>query len=371
MISQRYGGLKILLHPEKIKSFLEEIITAPIYVRVKPTNKCNHNCSFCSYDPKKGDLRVRDEMKNRTDEISREKMLEIISDFKDIGVKAVTYSGGGEPLVYPHINEIMKKTLENGINLSIISNGQRLNKESAEILSNANWVRISSNTDNARLFQKVRGISEKYFLELEENIKSFAKIKNQKCELGINFVVEDKNFDRVYSSIKYFKDLGVNHVKITPMWIDNFFNYHNPMKQAVLDQIIKAKSSLEDNDFSIYSTYEVDFSSSSVSERDYNRCYMMQTVPVVAANSKVYFCHDKAYSSGGLLGSIKDISFKDLWFSDESKEIFRNFNPSESCKHHCANDSKNKLLNKITSQDKEYSLILSALSCYGNDVNFI
>lgn len=356
-IKKRYGNLKILLHPEKIKSFLNEVITSPIYIRIKPTNRCNHRCEFCSYDPATGDLNVRDEL-NRADEIPREKMFETLSDLRDIGVKAVTYSGGGEPLIYPHIGETMRKTLDYGINLSIITNGQKLNEGRAEILSQANWVRISSDASNAKSLSEIRKIPEEWFYELTENIEHFAKIKNPQCELGINFVVHKKNADQVYASVKHFKNLGCNHIKITPMWISNFKEYHAPLNDSVLEQIARSQKDFQDETFNVYDTYKGDFSGASVSERNYNRCYVMQTTPVIAANCKVYFCHDKAYASDGVLGSIKDQSFKDLWFSKKSAEIFKNFNPQEKCRHHCANDSKNDLINKI-------------IDCYGDDVNFI
>ncbi len=356
MTSKRYGGLKIIWHPDKLKSFLEGKITAPIYVRVKPTNRCNHHCSFCSYDPVEGDIAIRNET-NRRDELPREKMLEILSDFKDIGVKAVTYSGGGEPLIYPHIEEAMRKTLEYWINLSVITNGQKLNGERADILKNANWVRISSDASDAESFSAIRKVPETWFDELTENIRNFAKIKNKKCELGINFVVHKKNAEQVYKSACHFKELGVDHIKITPMWISNFKEYHESTKDSVLKQIARARE-LADGNFTVHDTYENDFSLSSVSERKYSRCYIMQTIPVIGANSKVYFCHDKAYASDGVLGSIKDKSFKELWFSKEAAEIFQHFNPRVSCRHHCANDAKNVLVNE-------------ALNCYGDDINFI
>ncbi len=369
-IKQRYGNLKLLLHPEKLKSFLEDKITSPIYIRIKPTNKCNHNCEFCSYNPVTGDLAVRDEL-NRTDEIPREKMLEILDDLKDIGVKAITYSGGGEPLIYPHISEIMQKTLDCGINLSIITNGQELNGKKAELLSHANWVRISSDASDAESFSKIRKVPKDYFYKLASNIENFAKIKNPKCELGINFVVHKNNSNQVYRSVEHFKDLGCNHVKITPMWISNFREYHESISESVLEQTVKAREDFQDENFNVYDTYKGDFSGTSVSERNYNRCYIMQTVPVIAANRKVYFCHDKAYASDGILGSIKDKSFKDLWFSKEAAEIFRKFDPKEKCRHHCANDSKNTLINGLVDREPEYSLILAALDCYGGDVDFV
>ena len=356
-IKKRYGNLKLLWHQEKLNSFLQERIIPPIYIRIKPTNRCNHHCEFCSYDPTTGDLNVRDEL-NRTDEIPREKMSEILADLKEMSVKAVTYSGGGEPLIYPHIEETMQRTLDYGINLSIITNGQGLSGQKARILSQAHWVRVSSDASDALSFSKIRGVPEDWFPLLTENIGNFAKIKNSECELCINFVVHKNNFDQVYRSIEHFKNLGCNHVKITPMWVSNFREYHEPIKQSVLEQIAKARGDFQDENFNVFDTYQGDFSGASVSERGYNRCYVMQTVPVIAANCNVYFCHYKAYASNGILGSIKERSFKDLWFSEEAAEIFRKFDPSEHCRHNCANDSKNILVN-------------SALDSYGRDVNFI
>lgn len=357
MIKKRYGNLKIVWHLDKLKSFKNHKITSPIYIRLKPTNICNHNCSFCSYSPSTGDLSVRNEL-NRVDEIPYEKIMEILKNFKDMGIKAVTFSGGGEPLIYPYIEEAMEKILEYGINLSIITNGQKLNGKKAEILANANWVRISSDASDSKSFSEIRKVPESYFYELTENIRNFAKIKKPGCELGINFVVHKRNADQVYRSVKHFKELGVNHIKITPMWISNFREYHKPINKSVINQIRRAKIDFADETFEVYDTYENDFSLSSVAERKYKRCYVMQITPVIGANCKVYFCHDKAYSKNGTLGSIKDKSFRELWFSDEAKEIFANFNPLIKCNHHCANDFKNKLIN-------------DALSCYGEDVNFI
>jgi MoaA/NifB/PqqE/SkfB family radical SAM enzyme len=358
MITQRYGGLKIFWHDKKMKSFLEEKITAPLHVRVKPTNRCNHKCAFCSYDPQTGDIGVRNEA-NRTDELPKEKIHEILEDFREIGVKAITFSGGGEPLIYPHIKTAMEKTLNYGINLAIITNGQKLNGRRADILANANWVRISSDASDANVFSKSRKVPNADFDELTDNIRNFAKIKNPKCELGINYVVHHLNADQVYRSVKHFKDLGVNHIKICPQWVTNFIEYHSPIKDSVIEQIGKAKSELEEiGRFEVYDTYANDFSLSSVPERKYDRCYVMQFNPVIGANSKVYFCHDKAYSTSGILGSIKDQRFKDLWFSEEARQKFLKFNPKESCPHHCTNDSKN-------------IRVMSALDCYGDDVNFV
>jgi MoaA/NifB/PqqE/SkfB family radical SAM enzyme len=325
-------------------------------VRIKPTNKCNHRCFYCSYDPEFE--YVLSERLKRNDEIPKEKMMEILSDFKEIGVKAITYSGGGEPLVYPYISEAMQKTLDSGIDLSMITNGQLLEGKKAEILYNAKWVRVSSDSPDKETFLAIRRVPEHFFNQLIRNLENFGKRKNDECEFGINFVVNHKNYEKVYESIKLFKELGANHVKVTPLYTPRGFEeYHASFKGKVIEQLQKAQSDFQNDSFDLYNTYENDFVLSSVNGRRYDKCPMMQVTPVIGADSFVYFCHDKAYSSDGILGSLKEKSFKELWFSKESAEKFREFNPKISCRHHCTADARNILINDL-------------ISCYGNHLNF-
>ena len=357
VVKQPYGSLKIVWHPEKLNSFLKGKVSSPLYVRIKPTNRCDHSCFWCSYDPNAGNI-LSEEI-NRTDEIPNEKMMEILSDFKEMGVKAITYSGGGEPLVYPHIIKTLEKTLDNNIDLSIITNGQRLSERRAELLAKSKWVRISADYCDPETFMKSRRIVEKSFYKLQENIKKFAKIKDPECELGINFIIHHINKDKVYESAKFFKDLGVNHVRYTPRWMEEGWEeYHQPFKENVIEQIKLAQQELPNERFKVYDTYENDFNKPQITKRSYSKCAIMQIVPVIAADSCVYFCHDKTYTAGGRLGPIKDRSFKELWFSKEAKEKFDNFDAKAECAQHCVYDEKNSFINQV-------------LDSYGGHVNFI
>ena len=63
---------------------------------------------------------------NERDVMPKAKALELIEDLATMGTKAVTFSGGGEPLLHKDIVEIMTKTVSSGLDLSIITNGQLL-----------------------------------------------------------------------------------------------------------------------------------------------------------------------------------------------------------------------------------------------------
>ena len=337
-----YNKSKLAFHEEKIRALAKGEISAPIYVRIKPTNRCNHHCFYCSYAPG-SDCPVSETI-NPRDEIPREKMLEVLADFRDIGVKAVTFSGGGEPLMHPYIEEFFRKTLDYGIELSAITNGQNLSGDIARLLSQSEWVRASIDSCDAETFHKSRRVPKKLFGRLTQNLAFFSGMKKRDCELGINFIVHELNTKQVFQAARFFKEFGANHIKFTPRYIrdyQKFLDYHSQTKANVEEQIAKARAELTDPSFSVYDTYHVDFSLSAYPERNYSRCYIMQTVPVIGADSVLYACHDKTYTRNGAIGDIRLVPFKTLWFDEETAKRFREFNIKERCRHHCTYDTTN------------------------------
>jgi MoaA/NifB/PqqE/SkfB family radical SAM enzyme len=352
MKHNRYSDMKIAHFPEKLQALLAGRITAPIYVRVKPINLCDHACFFCAYSTgfRKGDRAnhiqsgMHKEM-HEQDVMPAEKMHEILDDFHDMGVKAVTYSGGGEPLMHTHIVAFMEKTLEHGIDLSIITNGQMLVKRRAEVLAHAKWVRVSIDYTSAAEMAASRAVPEKNFAMVLTNLKKFASMKDEGCDLGVNFIVHQNNYHRIAEFAGTLKDLGVENVRFSPMWVPQIASYHAPILKEVQRQMERARA-LIDERFSINSTYDVESESHSPM-RAYTHCHYMQVVPVIGADQVVYACHNTAYAKHGAIGSIKHQSFKDLWFSDEAKTVFEGLNPQHVCKHQCASDFKNRFINQL------------------------
>ncbi len=344
-----YSNLKIFGHLEEVQKVKNGERVAPIYIRIKPTNLCNQNCYYCHY---KNPYLTLDQYVP-ADEIKREKMLEIVRDMKDIGVKAVTFSGGGEPLLYPYIEETMEAVLDAEIDLSIITNGTLLTGRKAELLSQAKWVRISLESGCAETYSKIRGVAGEAFEDLCENIREFAQNKSKDCELGINFVIGPGNYKEVYQAGKLMQSLGVDHIKYTALMSDNAEKMHEPFKNQVIEQIHQLMDENE-AEVKIINLYESDFDTNAVFGRNYNFCGIKDYVTVIAANSKIYYCHDKAYLSQGEIGDISDRSFKEVWFSEETTRKFAQFDPQEVCRHHCVYDDRNELLNTFYSLDKNH-----------------
>ena len=345
--STPYSQLKVFRHKDLLGRLENSERCNPLYIRIKPTNVCNHNCYYCHY---KNPYLALDEY-NMNDMIPREKLLEIVEDMREMGVKAVTFSGGGEPLVYPYIEETMEEILSAGIDLSIITNGSMLKGRRAELLAKAKWVRISIDSINAAKYAEIRGIGKDALPCLLNNIESFARIKDKSCELGINFVIGKENYTEITQVAETMKNLGVNHVKFAPLFSNDTEEYHKDIKDGVIATLNELGDRLNDDKFKIIDLYTSDFDNYEVFKRTYSRCPIKEFVCVIAANSKVYYCHDKAYLSDGCVCDLQNQSFEEAWNSDEVTRKFKEFDAMKICKQHCVYDSRNVLINSYLDMD--------------------
>lgn len=346
----KYSNFKAFHFPSKIVKLSMGVIPVPIHIRIKPTNKCNHNCYYCSYRLK--GVQIGKDM-NLKDSIQKEKMFEIIGDMAEMGVKAVTFSGGGDPLCYKHIADSIKLIHSSGMELAMLTNGSRLELREAYLLAHlATWLRISIDGWDGKSYAKCRNVKETEFNKIIDNIKWFKKLKGNCC-LGVVIVVDINNYTHIYEMATLMKDCGVDSLKIAPVILSNNIKsinlYHDCIYACVRKEIDKVKK-LEDDNFEVYDSYHKQMEGF---DKEYNWCPYMQLSPVIGADMNVYTCHDKAYNlDTGLLGSIKNRRFKDFWFDGVGK--FLKTDPTKVCNHHCMADKGNKLILEYLNIDKNH-----------------
>ncbi|WP_373071988.1 radical SAM/SPASM domain-containing protein [Sulfurimonas sp.] len=343
-MANKYSNLKIFHYQNKLDSLPKNItdIKAPIHIRIKPTNVCNHDCWYCAY--KADNLQLGQDMVER-DYIPHDKMMQIIDDCKEMGIKAITFSGGGEPFTYRYFTDTIKKVIESNISFASLTNGSRLKDEIAELFAyNATWVRVSIDGYDDESYAEYRGVKIGEFSKIVDNMKKFASLPNRTCNLGVSFIVDNKNYSKIYEFSQLMKDIGVDSIKISPCIVDNDGTknneYHKPFYDQAKAMSIKVKQELEDNNFEVNELYHWQ---EEASAKDYEWCPYSQILPVIGADLNIYPCQDKAYNlDNGLMGSIKDSSFKEFWFSD--KNNFFKINPKVHCNNHCVADNKNKMI---------------------------
>src|SRR5713101_4350463 len=96
----------------------------PFLVHIIPTRRCNLACTYCNeFDDFSEPVAVA-EMKKRLDLLA------------DMGTSIITISGG-EPLLHPELDEIIRHIRRRGMIAGMITNGFLLTKERIEQLNRA------------------------------------------------------------------------------------------------------------------------------------------------------------------------------------------------------------------------------------------
>lgn len=102
----------------------------PTHLQLNITNKCNLTCKFCSCADR--DLSLWQ---------TKEHIVSEMIKFKELGGKAVTIAGGGDPTVHPDFDEIIGLIDDIGIKIGLVTNGIKLIKFTN--LHKLTWCRIS------------------------------------------------------------------------------------------------------------------------------------------------------------------------------------------------------------------------------------
>lgn len=348
-----YTGLKIFHYQNKLDSLPQDqpTILPPIHIRIKPTNACNHNCSYCAY--RADNLQLGQHM-NIRDRIPEAKMAEIVEDCVALGVKAVTFSGGGEPLCYPHIVKTANALADGGVGIATLTNGALLQGAAADVFAHRGvWVRLSMDGWDGPSYARYRNVPETEFARVMDNIEAFQK-RGGPCFLGVSFIVGQDNADHVFEMGRRLKDAGVASLKYSPCVVSNDGRennaYHRPIFDKVKEQTARAAAELADEGFEIFDSYH---RLDEKFTKSYSWCPYLQILPVIAADQRVYSCQDKAYNLDcGLLGSIRDRRFADFW--RDGKDKFFAINPARDCNHHCVANGKNRLVHEYLDADPRH-----------------
>ncbi|OLS21584.1 MAG: Cyclic pyranopterin monophosphate synthase [Candidatus Heimdallarchaeota archaeon LC_2] len=126
---------RLFHHRDRLNEIWDEKKIRPITIHLAPTNRCNLDCSFCSTKYRKD--------QNTLQEIPINEAKEIVNIYKKLGLKSVEITGGGDPTVYPDLEELIFYIKEQELGIGMITNGLRLNKIDEDALKTLDWMRIS------------------------------------------------------------------------------------------------------------------------------------------------------------------------------------------------------------------------------------
>lgn len=345
---------KILYHLDRVLEWKNSGSTRPILFEIDPSNVCNHNCPWCSFSS------LRAESK---DMLCFDMAKKILNGLEKLGVKAINWTGGGEPLVNPRIVEMIEYAKQCGMDQGMFTNGYLLNDKNMEhVIKKLDWLRVSVDAFDGDSYHIEHGTPASSFDKVIDNMRKAVKVQDR-CTIGYGFIMTENNWNGVEQAIILAKDIGVDYIQIKPV------SYRPGNKQISTDlvnemhKLAKSLTHFSDDNFDvIVADYRFEDMKMEDRGRKYTKCMSHCFQGAIGADGKVYFCDhhkgEKDYEIGDINEckdhwSTSDVIEK-IWNGDKRKKVidFVNSTDLSQCQDCCRNHELNKFLWNTVNKSK-------------------
>ncbi len=353
-----YATQKVLYHRGSMDALLAGKQPYPKHIELVISDWCSHDCLFCSYRMSGHPSNTLFQMEEGTDRKARnpkrmipvEKCLEILDDCAEMGVKAIQFTGGGEPTIHPDFCQIVAYAMGKGLETALITNGNMMLENNQRALAKRmTWLRISIDAAHQEHYMEERGVGRGAWDRMVEGATLLcreATEENPSLVIGSGFVVTPRNYDQIYEAARLYKNIGFHNMRIGLMF--------NPEEERPFVEIwpeIRRQASEAVRDFSCPEFRVIDRTQERFDEFaglgdgviNYQICGFQNFTNFIGGDQNLYRCCMWAFHPHGLIGSIKNQRLKMLYDSIEKHQDFARFDPHSCGK--CQFNQTNKAIN--------------------------
>jgi MoaA/NifB/PqqE/SkfB family radical SAM enzyme len=292
------------------------------------------------------------------------KVWEILDDCKEMGVAGIQATGGGEPTVHPAFFDIIAGISDRGMKASYVTNGvtigrkwKKLTDEQREAMVTASWARISLDAATPKTYCKIRNVDETHFAYATSAVKMLREHRDKlgtKLVIGVGFVVTPDNWHEAYNACELVKKLGADNIRISAQFSTKDEHLFGPFHHRCAAICQAAVRAFSDEKFQVYNRFGEKLDDLRLKRPDYDLCGYQMFTTYIGGDLNVYRCCVTSYNPHGLIGSLKEQRFRDLWMTQARQDDMQKFKAS-SCDR-CQFNTPNRIIDYIIrAEDPEHS----------------
>lgn len=213
-----------MIRDSKLSNFTERVLYnhTPITADVFLTDYCNNHCSYCRYR----DARTGHYMEYND-------FVHYVLRLRQLGVRGIILTGGGEPTINPHFDRICSWLEANGIDYGINTNLNVLK------YIKPNFLKVSLDASTSQEYKAIRGVDG--YDKVLNNIKEYSQWKTANSPhtvLGVQCIA--LSVRQVWAFYYACADLGVDYIQYRPLE-----THGQPMDYTKLLEALKIISGLK------------------------------------------------------------------------------------------------------------------------------
>jgi len=204
--------------------------TIPAKIEISPSNVCQMACPFCYCS----------HMRYEGQRLSLEDQLRIVEEAGKLGIRALAWTGGGEPTLAMH-EEVVVLAKEVGLKQGLITNGL-LPRFFYDNLDCFTWIRFSMNSTNKENFKVSQGVDA-----YKKVVSNFRKLKEIRDSNGIETTLGMRlltPWSEMKTLEEFCNETHADYYQISPVhghvtkplkqeeWMEGFNIIENTVQQA-------------------------------------------------------------------------------------------------------------------------------------------
>lgn len=212
---------KVFAHLDRVIAWQRGEQPGPVSVEWDLSNRCTLGCQDChfAHTHVKGPWASRNRLLPMAYDSTGD-----LADLAVVGrglaqmaaadVKAVVWSGGGEPTTHPHWTEAIAMAATVGLEQGMYTLGGLLTPSSAAVLArHASWVVVSLDACDAETYARDKGVPAVRFRHALDGITALI---GHKAVVGVSYLLHAENWRQVEPMLALARSLGASYTTFRP-----------------------------------------------------------------------------------------------------------------------------------------------------------
>ncbi|HEU4507282.1 MAG TPA: radical SAM protein [Pyrinomonadaceae bacterium] len=344
--SDFFSPHKIVTYPEALSAVQNDAPLPILNLEINPVNTCNQSCTWCTY----GYLHDRREAMNT------ETILALLRDASELGVKSVTWTGGGEPTVFKQLPEVIEAAAQYKFRQGINTNGSLLTGQLIDLFTqHFSYVRFSVDAGSPEVYSRTHQVRFGSFARVTGNIAALVNKRNateSPLTIGFSFLVDNSNVSDLLAAARLAKSIGVDYFQLKPI-----VNYIESNEQfSASSSMWKEMESQMDEVFALEDDhYQVRFLGHKFEDiklqekyygRTYDQCRGNEVLATVGADASVDVCCAYKGMKDWSFGNLTEKSFKEIWEGEQRRRVLERIDVTK-CPPLCKAHEINKIFHYV------------------------
>lgn len=268
----------------------------PEKIQVDPEGSCPQKCSFCSYrsagwidmeyyTPEWFDGKHERIVPGKSG-LSLEVMLRLCDSIKSMGIKETEITGGGEPMVYPYITQMLTSLKNSSTQISLVTNGTNLRKLTPQLIGdNFSWLRISINAATRETYKVVHGVDmfERVMSDVQQFKERFPSIKTY-----VSYCIIPRNMEEIVTATSQAKSIGLDGIKFNAVYTPSGDGLLTERQAEQVKEYLQQSEAMADDKFIVKNSF---WKRDKYGINDsFDLCNFAHFMVAVGYNGKVYPC---------------------------------------------------------------------------------